>query len=68
MLRDVWNEESTHPPEIPKEEDFRPIMILSPLVKWLELRFAKGLQEYCSERMSHGQIGLVKGTELMFRS
>ena len=31
-LNKVW-------PNIPKVEDFRPIIVLSPIIKWMEMRF-----------------------------
>ena len=55
MLRDLWNPEAMGLikdsmkaklvplnkvlPEIPKDREFRPIIVLSPLYKFLELRF-----------------------------
>ena len=67
LLRDLWNPEAmvlikdcfkarlvplnkVHP-DIPKDGEFRPIIILSPLYKFLELRFLPKLQRYMSNRM-----------------
>jgi hypothetical protein len=38
-LNKVW-------PDIPSKEQFRPIVILSPLFKWLEIRFTWKLSNY----------------------
>ena len=43
-LNKVW-------PEIPTREQFRPIVVLSPLLKWIESRFLKKLQEYMLHRL-----------------
>ena len=39
LLNKVW-------PDIPNHNEFRPIVILSPIYKYIELRFADKLQEY----------------------
>ena len=36
-------------PNIPKSSEFRPIVILSPLLKFMELRFASKLNKYMSD-------------------
>lgn len=33
-------------PNIPKKDQFRPIIVLSPLYKWIELRFLEKLNNY----------------------
>jgi len=38
-------------PGIPTRSQFRPIVVLSPLFKWLELRFLKLLQDFCSNHL-----------------
>ena len=42
-------------PDIPKETDFRPIVVLSSLYKFMELRFLPNLNKYLSEQMSKEQ-------------
>ena len=48
-------------PNIPKFDQFRPIMVLSPLYKFMELRFAPILNRYMLEKMNKSQFGFVKG-------
>jgi len=48
-------------PGIPKRDQFRPIVIVSPFVKFLELRFIPQLNDYMLHRMSREQTGFVKG-------
>ena len=43
-LNKVW-------PEIPTREQFRPIVVLSPLFKWIESRFIEKLRTYMVENM-----------------
>ncbi len=38
-------------PEIPSKEQLLPIVILSPLFIWLELRFVWKLSEYLTKRL-----------------
>ena len=38
-------------PNIPSKKAFRPIVIVSPLVKFLELRFMPKLRRYLSDAM-----------------
>jgi hypothetical protein len=38
-LNKVW-------PEIPKQDQFRPIVVVSPVIKWLESRFLWKIKEY----------------------
>ncbi|CAD8215511.1 unnamed protein product [Paramecium octaurelia] len=49
-------------PDIPTKTQFRPITILSPLFKLLELRFLPRLQQYLSTRLSKGQAGFIPGS------
>lgn len=48
-------------PEIPSKEQFRPIVILSPLFKWLELRFVWKLSEYPMKRLDIHYTEFVRG-------
>ncbi|KAM3142715.1 hypothetical protein pb186bvf_005099 [Paramecium bursaria] len=47
-------------PNIPSEQEFRPIVVLSPLLKFMELRFVNKLNKYMSDKMSMDQQGFVK--------
>ena len=38
-------------PKIPKKDDFRHIVVLSIMFKWLELRFLKKLNDYMVEHL-----------------
>jgi hypothetical protein len=38
-------------PNIPSREQFRPIVVLSIMFKWLELRFLKKLNEYMVDKL-----------------
>ena len=38
-LNKVW-------PEIPKQDQFRRIVVVSPVIKWLETRFLRKIKEY----------------------
>ena len=67
ILRDFWNAENLNNipnlgetrlvplnkvyPEIPKENEFRPIAILSSLYKFLSLRFIYKLRKYATDRL-----------------
>jgi hypothetical protein len=53
-LNKVW-------PDIPKEDQFRPIVVLSPIFKWLERRFLPKLQNYLTTRLDRNQTGFVAG-------
>lgn len=53
-LNKVW-------PDIPREEQFRPIVVLSPLFKWLELRFLPKLSSYLTNELDSNQTGFVRG-------
>lgn len=48
-------------PQIPKPNEFRPIIVMSPLLKFLESRFLPKLQLYSTTQMLPSQIGFVKG-------
>lgn len=52
-LNKVW-------PQIPLQDQFRPIAIESAIFKFIELRFLPKLNEYLSMRMDRNQIGFVK--------
>jgi len=47
-------------PEIPKPDEMRPIIALSPILKLLESRFRDKLEKYMSERMIPCQVGFVR--------
>jgi hypothetical protein len=47
-------------PNIPLSEEFRPIVVLSPLYKFLELRFLSKLNTYLTQKLDRNQIGFVK--------
>ena len=67
LLQDLWNESLIKGmrnifkvelvpfnkvwPNIPQQDQFRPIAVESPLFKFLELRFLGKLNTYLSERM-----------------
>jgi hypothetical protein len=53
-LNKVW-------PDIPREDQFRPIVVLSPMYKWLELRFAPRLMRYLTDSLDRNQTGFVRG-------
>ena len=52
-LNKVW-------PQIPKNDEFRPIVVLSPLFMFLELRFLSKLNKYLTYQLDRNQIGFVK--------
>jgi len=58
-LNKVW-------PKIPGINDFRPIIVLSAIFKFLELRFLPKLQCYLSQKMDKCQTGFVPklGTQI----
>eukprot|EP01017_Pseudomicrothorax_dubius_P037607 TRINITY_DN5534_c0_g5_i4.p1 TRINITY_DN5534_c0_g5~~TRINITY_DN5534_c0_g5_i4.p1 ORF type:complete len:478 (-),score=50.27 TRINITY_DN5534_c0_g5_i4:595-2028(-) len=47
-------------PEIPTKKDFRPIIVMSPLIKFLEARFASRLMGYCVKHLHRSQVGFVQ--------
>jgi hypothetical protein len=47
-------------PNIPLSEEFRPIMVLSPLYKFLELRFLSKLNTYLTQKLDRNQKDFVK--------
>jgi hypothetical protein len=52
-LNKVW-------PNIPLSEEFRPIVVLSPLYKFLNLRFFSNLNTYLILKLDRNQIGILK--------
>lgn len=46
-------------PSIPNKQQFRPIIILSSSLKWLESRFKKPLQNYLNSKIDKDQIGFI---------
>ncbi len=46
-------------PEIPKPEEFRPIVIMSSIIKLLEARTLESLQRYQVSKMHRSQVGFV---------
>ena len=48
-------------PDIPKGDQFRPIVVLSPMFKWLERRFILKLQRYLTRHLDRNQTGFVAG-------
>lgn len=48
-------------PETPAVSDYRPIVIASPVIKFLEGLIKKELAVYMSERLNKKQYGFVKG-------
>ncbi len=53
-LNKVW-------PDIPKADQFRPIVIESPLYKFVELRFYYKLRQYLKRGLDRNQTGFVPG-------
>jgi hypothetical protein len=53
-LNKVW-------PKTPKADEFRPIVIESPLYKFIEMRFLPSLQNYLTNIMDKNQTGFVSG-------
>ncbi|CAD8214316.1 unnamed protein product [Paramecium pentaurelia] len=53
-------------PNIPQKDKFRPILVQSPIMKWLELRFLKKFQQYCEKKIIKEQFGFVEGTRTLF--
>ena len=47
-------------PEIPKPDEMRPIIALSPILKLVESRFREKLENYMTERMNPCQVGFVR--------
>ncbi len=48
-------------PEIPKKGQFRPIVVMSPLIKLLEMRFYSKLMKFCEDNIVKAQFGFIKG-------
>lgn len=53
-LNKVW-------PDIPKEDQFRPIVVVSPVIKWLETRFLQQIKLYMFTNLDKQQTGFVNG-------
>ena len=53
-LNKVW-------PAIPSAEQFRPIVVVSPIVKWLESRFTVKIQDYLRHKIDRFQVGFSPG-------
>ena len=51
-------------PDVPKPEDFRPIVVMSPLVKLLEARLLNKLQKVLEEDLHRSQTGFVPGLDI----
>ena len=51
-------------PNIPKPEEFRPIVVMSPLTKLLEARLLPRLQLYLMMKLQRSQIGFVPGMDI----
>jgi len=51
-------------PEIPKPDEFRPIIVMSPLVKLLEARLLETLQNYLTTSLHRSQTGFVPGLDI----
>lgn len=48
-------------PNLPQPEQFRPIVIVSHAIKWLESRFRSPIQNYVNSSIDKNQIGFVSG-------
>ena len=48
-------------PRIPETDQFRPIIVMSPIVKILEARFLPKLNDYLIKKILLSQTGFVKG-------
>jgi hypothetical protein len=48
-------------PDIFLKDQFRPIVVLSPIFKWLERRFILKLQSYLTNNLDCNQTGFVAG-------
>ncbi|KAL4506995.1 hypothetical protein ABPG72_001416 [Tetrahymena utriculariae] len=51
-------------PNIPKADAFRLIVFLSPMLKWLNLRFLNQLKDHCLNQIDKNQIGFFDSTQL----
>ncbi|KAL4510197.1 hypothetical protein ABPG72_010390 [Tetrahymena utriculariae] len=51
-------------PNIPTAEAFRPIVILSPLLKFLNLRFLSKILGFINNKLDKNQIGFIQSTQL----
>jgi len=50
-------------PGIPTKDQFRPIIVLSPIIKYLEARFLPRISEYLCRRLNRCQVGFVPGKD-----
>ena len=48
-------------PNIPACDEFPPIVVLSIMFKWLELRFLNKLNIYMTQKLDRNQVGFVMG-------
>ena len=53
-------------PKTPTINDIRPITVLSPVRKFLELHILKKLQKHCAEKINKAQTGFIAklGTDI----
>lgn len=51
-------------PNVPKAEEFRPIIVLSPIIKILEARLLMRLQDYLVQSLHRSQIGFIPGMDV----
>ncbi len=51
-------------PNIPNADEFRPIIVMSSLVKLLEARLLKKLQSYTIEKLQRSQVSFVNGMDI----
>ena len=52
-------------PNIPKESDYRPIVVTSPIIKILEQLLLIKLQPFCEEFLNINQVGFMRGRSTM---
>ena len=51
-------------PEVPSRKDYRPIIVISQIIKCLELRLFEKLQSYQETRLNRKQVGFVSGCSI----
>ena len=51
-------------PQIPKADEFRPIIVMSPIIKLLEARLLPKLQLYLQMNLQRSQTGFVPGMDI----
>jgi hypothetical protein len=49
---------------MPESHEYRPIVVLSPVIKFLEGFLVKTLKKYCKERLNRHQYGFVPGLSI----